>query len=159
MLGWIENIRSFFFGPQSLDKIQKLYLDKLVKANTKYPDNIADLMQSVISQGFEDIKNDQPPSELLIGMFEALPWINQEYTELFEMGGYYEKLTGDLLRLFGWGRLIRIPNVAFNASAMGWIVCQDKFVKQVNSDNNTLESEKAQMFMDYLIKNAKNGVN
>ena len=158
MFGWIESVRSFFFGPQSLEEIEKSYLDKLIKTNTKYPDNVCGLMESVTKQGFKDIEDDLPPSDLMVGMFDALPWINFKYPQLFESGGYYEKLTGDLHRLFGWGRLIRIPNVAFNPSAMGWIVAQDKFIKQVNGEPCTLESEKAQAFIDYLIKNAKNGI-
>lgn len=158
MSSWFDNVRTFFFGPKTLEEIEEEYLNKLSRANTKYSDNIQNLFHHVVQTGFEDIRNGLPPNEKVIGMLSALPWINQNYPEIFEAGGYYEKMTGDLHKLFGWGRLIRIPGVAYNPSAMGWITSQSKFTKAINHANNTLESEQAKQFLDYLIKNAKNDI-
>tara|TARA_B100001059_G_C17675631_1_gene496885 strand:+ start:192 stop:680 length:489 start_codon:yes stop_codon:yes gene_type:complete len=158
MFGWVESVRSFFFGPKSLEKIEEELLNQLINANSKYSENIQGIFKHTIETGFGDIKNDLPPNDNVVGMLEALPWINQSYPEIFEAAGYYENMTGDLHRLFGWGRLIRIPGIAYNPSAMGWITRQDKFIKSVNSEENTLETENSQQFVRYLIKNAKNGI-
>lgn len=155
---FIKSIIEYFVPKKTTKQIEQKLCKKLkiLAAKSKYKKNIQDLILQTVENNKERLISELSPDDKMIGLFHCIIWFETNVPEVFDQGTDF--VHKELNNMYSQGRLIRVPNVALNKPAMGWITSYQKYEKQKYGKRIDLESLHAQDYLKYIIKNAKRGV-
>ena len=155
---FIKSVVNYFLPKKTIEQIEEDFRSKLKKLATKpkYKQKIKEVILGTIEFNKSRLNYDLPPDDKMVGLYHSFIWLERNIPELFDSN--MDSVHKDLNKMFAKGRLIRIPGVALNPAAMGWITSHQKYDKQMYGRGADLNSLLAQDYIKYILKNAKRGI-
>ena len=155
---FIKSIVEYFVPKKTIKQIEEGFRNKLKKlaTNPKYKQNIQQLILHTIEENQKRLHSELPPDDEMVGLYHCVIWFERNVPEVFDSS--MDVVHKDLNKMFAKGRLIRVPGVALNSAAMGWITSHQKYDKQMYGRGADLKSLLAQDYIRYIVKNARRGI-
>tara|TARA_R100001591_G_scaffold88864_1_gene94971 strand:- start:222 stop:713 length:492 start_codon:yes stop_codon:yes gene_type:complete len=155
---FIKSIVEYFVPKKTIKQIEEGFRNKLKKlvTNPKYKQNIQQLILHTIEKNQKRLHSELPPDDEMVGLYHCVIWFERNVPEVFDSS--MDVVHKDLNKMFAKGRLIRVPGVALNSAAMGWITSHQKYDKQMYGRGADLKSLLAQDYIRYIVKNARRGI-